>query len=277
MKLFYTLIILILSLNLNAQNCKCENELNFVINYYEENLPGFIDNVDDKNLKFYKKIKKELIEQTKIYCNKETDCYKILLKYVEFFKDNHSSIYQNSENIDDTNNENVENFLNSNIYKEREVIDLKFQPKNKIERIENVYETEDGTYRVAIVKNKNTFRDYVGIIINSKTLLWKNGQVKFELKKVGNNTFDMFMYLRNHSIKYYTNVRLKDGVLNDSWFNIELKNKKSYILIVERELIFKQIDSETNYLFIPTFSGNLYAKINEFYKKTIQSFNQNLI
>lgn len=267
MKTLYTVLFLILSLNIYAQNCNCENELKFVINYYEENLPGFIDNVNSKNLNSYNNFKKELLTQTKNYCNKETDCFKILLKYVEFFKDNHSSIYQSSVNIDDTKTEEIEKFINSSIFKEQEIIDVKKLPQNKFEKIENIYETDDGVYKVAVVRNKNVERDYVGVIIESKTPLWKKGQVKFELKKVGNNTYDMLLYMKNHSLRYYKNVKLKDGILNDNWFNVTLNNKKSYNLISERELIFKEIDNETNYMYIPTFSGNWYAKILEFYKK----------
>ena len=265
MKTIFKVLILILSLNLNAQNCKCENELSFVINYYEENLPGFIDNVNSKNLNSYKKFKNDLLSQTKSYCNKETDCFKILLRYVEFFKDNHSSIYQNSLYIDDTKKEDVEKFINSSIFKEREIIDFKKLPQNRNENIENIYETDDGIYKVAVLKNKNINRDYVGIILESKTTLWKKGQVKFELKKVGKNTYDMLLYMKNHSIKYYKNVKLKDGILNDSWYNITLNNKKSYNLISERNLIFKGLDNQTNYIYIPTFNVNWFEKISEFY------------
>jgi hypothetical protein len=267
MKKTLTILILILSLNINAQNCKCGNELKFVIDYYEENLPGFIDNVNSKNLNSYNNFKKDLLKQTKNYCDKETDCFKILLRYVEFFKDNHSSIYQSSENIDDSKKEEVEKFINSSIFQEREVIDLKKLPQNSFEKIENIFETDDGVYKVAVVKNKNINRDYVGVILESKTPLWKKGQVKFEIKKVGKNTFDMLLYMRNHSLKYYKNVKLKDGILNDNWFTDALNDKKSFNLISERELIFKEIDTETNYMYIPTFSGDWYAKILEFYKK----------
>lgn len=58
MKKTLTILILILSINVNAQICKCENELKFVIDYYEENLPGFIDNVNSKNLNSYNNFKR---------------------------------------------------------------------------------------------------------------------------------------------------------------------------------------------------------------------------
>lgn len=269
MKKICTLLILILSLNLNAQNCNCEDELNFVIDYYEENLPSFKDNVNNHNLSDYNKFKNNLLKQSKKYCKNQDLCFKTLLVYVEFFKDNHSSIYVgNSVNVNENNPEEVKRFIESDIFKKSEVIKhFKTNSNKSLNSIENLYQTDNGVYTISIIKNKNKFRDYVGVIVDSKTPLWKKGQVKIELKKVGVNTYDMFMYMRNHSIKYYKNVKLKDGILNDSWFNTNLKERKAYNLISERNLIFKELDKQTNYMYIPTFNGNWFAKINEFYQK----------
>ena len=44
-----------------SQTCKCETELKFVSNYYEKNLPSFIDNVNSSNRKQYEKFKKLLL------------------------------------------------------------------------------------------------------------------------------------------------------------------------------------------------------------------------
>jgi hypothetical protein len=53
MKLILHTLLLLLSLPLLSQKCSCEEEFNFVVNYYEENLPGFADNVNDSNLTSY--------------------------------------------------------------------------------------------------------------------------------------------------------------------------------------------------------------------------------
>jgi hypothetical protein len=253
-----------------AQECNCQKELEFVTNYYEENLPGFMDNVNETTIKSYTSFKNKLFKQSKNYCDDEDLCFKTLLVYVEFFKDNHSSIYTNkSVSVDESKQEEVAQFLDSALFKKREIIeDIEISTNNSIQHIENTYQTRDAAYTVAIVKNENEFRDFVGVIIDSKTPLWQKGQVKFELKKVAKDTYDMFMYMRNHSLRYYKNVQLKNGILNDTWYNTTLAEKKSYnIDVAHRDLIFKELDAETNYMYIPTFSGNWYAKITEFYKK----------
>ncbi len=268
--LIILLSLLTTSTNVLSQNCDCEKELTFVVNYYEENLPGFKDNVSDVNMETYQLFKNDLFDLSRTYCQDEDLCFKTLLVYVEFFKDNHSSIYTNNTvQIDENNSEEVQDFLSSPLYKNRETIEnLPLNPRNPIQEIENQYQTKDGTYTVAIVKNKNDFRDYVAVIVDSKTTLWKKGQVKFELKKVGENSYDMFMYMRNHSLQYYKNVQLLDGILNDGWYNIQLENKISYnTKVASRDLTFKEMDTEINYMYIPTFNGNWYAKIAAFYEE----------
>ncbi len=116
----------LISFSINSQDCKCEKELKFVIDYYEENLPGFMDNVNELNIKSYNEFKDDQVNQSKTKCDNEVDCFKIILIYVEFFKDNHSTIEQNRNFfIDEKKTEDVENFINSKMFKEREVVKKK--------------------------------------------------------------------------------------------------------------------------------------------------------
>ena len=257
------------SLSLNAQDCDCEKELKFVINYYEDNLPGFKDNVNAENIELYNEFKDDLLKLSKNYCANEQYCFKVLLTYVEFFRDNHSSIYRGHRIlVDESNEEEVKKFINSKIYTECEIInDFQIKENSSLNDIENVYQTSDGIYTVAVIKNKNEFRDYVGIIVDSKTPLWKKGQVKFELKKIDPHTFNMFTYSQTHSMYYKKNVKFNNGIF-DIWFNKNLNSKISRsINVIPKELTFKELDDETNYIYIPSFSGKLYEEINKFYKK----------
>ena len=201
---------------------------------------GFKDNVTEDNLEAYQIFKKNLFEQSKNYCNDEDFCFKTLLVYVEFFKDNHSSIYKNqAANVDERNQEAVDEFLRSNLFKNRETIEnIQLNKNNPIHHIENQYQIKGGTYTVAVMKNENMFRDYVGVITDSKTPLWQKGQVKFELKQVKDGIYDMFMHMRNHSLRYYKNVKMVDGVLNDNWFNVTLKEQNAYSTPTDTELTF---------------------------------------
>lgn len=271
MKSVFLLLFFIVTTDIvSAQDCNCQEDFEFVVNYYEENLPGFMDNVTESNREDYIELKNELFDLSQVYCKDQDLCFKTLLIYVEFFKDNHSSIYANgSVNVDESNAEEVNQFLLSESFKRCEIVkDYISTSGNPIKEIENTYRTKDAAYTVAIVKNENTFRDYVGIITDSKTPLWQQVQVKFELKKVGEDTYDMFLYMRDHSLRYYKNVKLVDGVLNDSWYNVNLDELKSYnIDIASNGLTFEELSEEVNYMYLPTFDGSWYDDISRFYQK----------
>jgi hypothetical protein len=58
--------------------------------------------------------------------------------------------------------------------------------------IEGIYQTPDGTYTMAVIKNATAIRDYAGVILASRTKLWAKGQVKLELKQVNDSIFDVY-------------------------------------------------------------------------------------
>ncbi len=77
----------------------------------------------------------------------------------------------------------------------------------------------------------------------------------------------MFMYMRNHDLAFFKNIVLRDGVLNNSWFNTKLKNRNTYNILEGNDLTFEELSDDANYIHIPTFNGRWFAKISEFYEK----------
>lgn len=252
-----------------SQSCSCQNELKFVIDYYEQNLPGYSDNVTSANQKEYEQFKLELLDNAGKVCEQKKDCFKLLTYYVEYFKDNHSGIsYNEPVQVNEKDKKAVKKFLKTDLFKKQEILYL---PTNEggnhgIDQLENEYVNKDGTYTVRIVKSKNAIRDYVGVITTSKTPLWVKDQVKFELKQKTENTFDMFLYMRNHTLMFYKNVVFKNGVLGGDWFNLQIKEKRNYSTETPGKLTFKELDEKTNYMYLPTFSGNWIAKLDSFYR-----------
>ncbi len=240
-----------------AQSCKCVDEFDYVVNYYEQNLPGFNDNVSVENQSEYDLFKKGLREKALGFCENKVECFRYLLKYVEFFKDNHSSIYFN-DSVPESYLDTITPVEILNFYKDK---------KYPISEIQNCFQSQDLVYTVFILENKTEHYDYLGIILDSKIPNWRYGNVKFELKKKANGKYDLLQYMRNRSMHLYQDVEFKDGVLANNWFNIQLKSKKSYATDAPNELVFKSLDKETNYISIPTFSGNWTAKLDSFYKK----------
>ena len=251
-----------------SQTCKCETELKFVSNYYEKNLPSFIDNVNSSNRKQYEKFKKLLFYKSK-NSNSKMDCFKLLTYYVEYFKDNHSSIYMQDIEVNENDEKSLENFLNSETYKSREHYNLKETDLKQFAQndIRGIYQNSDSTITITVIPNKDNFREYIGVVTESKSKLWKKGQVKIEINKNGKGGFEAFYYSYKHSLKFYPDYTLQNGILGDFWFKKSLKNKVNYSHNFDNKIEYKTLNDSTSYLRISSFSSELNAKIDSLYKK----------
>ena len=267
MKHFLILIAMIFSQFTFAQtDCACEKELDFVMGYYERNLAAFADNVNDDNRSAYEAFKVDLRKEAQTV-NLEADCFRVLTYYVEFFKDNHASIYMRSQGVDEDNEAAVSQFLEADLFQSREVYqleekDLKQYP---LDDIRGIYRIDD-VYEIAIVPSKTPFRDYVGVIISTKSKLWKKGQVKLEIKQVGDNQYQAFSFMRNHSLRYSGRYQLKNGILGDTWVKTSKGDGQSYATNEDLSFHFKMLNDSIAYLRIPSFFGDYAARIDSLYQ-----------
>ena len=265
-RILFLLILLLSQLVFSQSACNCENELSFVVDYYENNLASYSDNVNEENLGDYENFKSDLRKEAKMVQH-PSDCFRVLTYYVEFFKDNHSSISMRTESVDETDEEAVEKFLNSNIYRGREVYEIKEDDLKQypIDDIRGIYRISD-VYEIAVIPNKTPFRDYIGVILKTKSKLWKRGQVKLEIKESGENEYEAFTYMRNHSLSYSGRYKLKNGILGDSWIKTSKEDEINYSSNEERSFEFKMLSDSVAYLRIPSFSSGSSAKMDSLYE-----------
>jgi len=267
MRLTLLLIVLLFPKIAFAQSaCNCEEELNFVTNYYEKNLASFNDNVSAKNQAEYENFKEELRKEARTV-EYTADCFRVLVYYVEFFKDNHAGIHMRRESIDETNDEAVAEFLASDTYKSRELYALKKSDLKQypLDDIRGIYRA-DNTYKIAIIPSKTPFRDYVGVILESESKLWKRGQIKLEIKKMGEDNYHAFWYSRNHSLSFSGRYGLKNGILGDFWVKTNKEDAHNYAINKDPVFHFKMLNDSTAYLRIPSFAAHYSAKIDSLYK-----------
>ncbi len=251
----------------SQEDCKCLEELDFVVSYYERNLPAYHDNVNAETQVEYDELKSELRKQSKADLT-ETQCFKLLTYYVEFFKDNHSGIRMRMESVDESDEKSVEDFVNGEIFQSRETFDLSQEHFTQFpfDDVKGIYETKDGTYKIVIVEDRTPLRDYVGVILESKSKLWIKGQIKLELKEIEAQRFNAFVYMRNHSLIYKGNYKLRNGILGDGWFKTSKTDRINHASDVESKFDFQILEEDIGYLTIPTFSGGYSAMIDSLYK-----------
>ena len=239
---------------LGQPECDCESELKFIIDYIETNVPSFQDNVDTTNQEAYDLFKERVMADAKLADSKAA-CFKTLTYYVEFFKDNHTSLQSYSKEVDENDSASVAEFLTSDAYLLAEEYELKnAQPgQYPLGDIRGTYQSHDGRYTMAVVPDQGPYRDYVGVITESKSKLWKPNQVRMELKEIDEGHWEAFVYEDDHSLKFYRDYPFVNGVLGDRWFNIRMDRKVNPVVDATDSLTFRMVNDSTAYLRLPSF------------------------
>ena len=270
--LLITIAFALLILPTRAQDsCACAAELEWVMGYYERNLPGFTDNVTPDNQRDYEAFKAELKGHAKAATDKVT-CFKTMVRYVEFFRDNHSRITMSFPRVDESQPEQVTAFQKSETFLGRESFSLETlnQKQYPQDDIRGHYQTVDSVYSILIVPDPAglTTRDYVGVITDARTPLWQPGQVKMELKRKPTGGFEGYVYMRNHSVVYFADLYFRKGHLGEGWFKTTVEDMTDHRQNLDFTLHSKVLNDSTYYLRIPTFSSSWSARIDSFYEAT---------
>lgn len=254
-----------------SQDCNCLSEFRYVKNYYEENHPGFQLNIKpySKKLAAYNLACKQI--ENRISKLKPGDlCIFFLEDYIELLKDHHISIDPNLRNlpvVNENSEKEVHDFFQSAIYKAHEkfqwdstsfVNKLKTKPDGSIE---GLYKDGSGNL-IGVIANKTNQRDYVGVVVQPVSKLWKYGFTKMELKHVRENVYDVSVYTRSFA-KLGKRTKISGGAIY--YFGIsKMDSKDDPINSVPYE--FKSIDKNTNYLRLSSFDAGLYSQLDSFYK-----------
>lgn len=243
--------------------CSCSEEFEFLKDYVEKNHPAFGDNVNESNISQYHEFVAQLVRE--IQKDPVNDhCILYLKSYLAYFKDNHSQINDRGIVVDENDEEAMKQFFSSSRFQQREratgdLEDIEaYLNSGKADALEGIYESQDGAYKVAVVKNQNNFRDYYGVILESKTKIWEPGQVKFELKKLDENRFQGYFYYKFYSLNSET-VSL-EGIRLGSWKKLGVTTQENVVSApssnpYQNLFEFRKIDVQTGYLSIRTFDG----------------------
>ncbi len=265
--LTFLLLFLIINLTANGQDCSCNNDFSYVVNFIEQNFPGFDKNVTEKNRKDYEEYKTSIYKKINKVETKN-ECLKYLTYFVEYFKDNHTKMRYTgtSKPVNESSEKELIAFLKSIEYQDTETFKL---TKNQLKQypvndIRGIYTSSDSTYTIAVVENKTAFRDYIGVVIESKTKLWMKGQLKLELKKKQSNVYEGFVYNKYHNPNYKTIIPFNDGFLDDIWIKTNKENRINYSVNSDKKF-FHTVKDSTVLLRIPSFMEGYTNKIDSLY------------
>jgi len=274
MKLLLLLLLAVTGTSSFSQDCGCLEEFRFIKNHIEKNHGGFSKKIKSPEEPAYKKFTGDL-EKDIINLEEDRYCIVYLKKYILYLQDHHSNItLPGGQPIDEKNSAALDAFLQSPAFRQTEQIpadslSLVSYLQKSGDPLEGIYRTADGAYTVALIKNKNRYRDYAGIILASATRLWIPGQVKFELKKNNDSTLHYFIYLRNHALSYEEIPFDQIDLQLPGWVKqrgaMAAKSPQT-----GNELIrFSILDSQTTMLSIRSFSSSRYRLLDSAYKEII--------
>lgn len=275
MRFVFLLIGIVFFVPVKAQQCDCKSEFLWVKNFMEKNHPGYNSDIKSPDEPAYKKFTRELLQG--IEADKTGKyCIVYLKRYVRYLKDHHSNVSLNSRPVLENNKDSLDAFLQSAVYLNTERINgdnASFIKKatSGNDELEGIYITSDTTYTVAVFKNNTQMRDYVGVIVNSRTKTWEKGQVKMEIKIRPDGSREGFIYLRNHAINYLDWTPAVGESPIPGWIKTSgASNTAKAMKPIDNDLVnFKILDASTALVSIRSFSGSAGRELDSAYDKII--------
>lgn len=161
-----------------SQSCNCAEEFQYVKNKIEKNYAGFSDKVNPKTKIAYQKYSTQVLERSKKITS-SAYCVNLINEWIGFFKDGHIEVGRNrlSKEKYDADQDRLIADVEKQEVSKQEVDSLK-----KSGGTAGIYWSKDSIYKVALIKSENGFRDYAGVVLESKNKAWKPGFVMMELK-----------------------------------------------------------------------------------------------
>ncbi|MCX2478250.1 S41 family peptidase [Pedobacter sp. MC2016-15] len=258
MKLLPLIALLTYSTASFAQVCDCQKEFADVKDKIERNYAGFKDKVNDQTLAGYQKHTETALEKSKPI-TKPAYCVSLISDWLKFFRDGHIQIGRNRISAE---TEKLWLKRRTGELEHINVSDKELSALRGSKAVAGIYFDEDSTSRIAILKNKNSFRDYVGVVISSAKGKWLPGEVVMELKE-GQDTLKGILY-----DKYY----IPNSVLLDVKKNAlggwrrEGSPRRNNIVVTETSVDSKVLSAKTLYLKISTFNQGNAANIDSLFK-----------
>jgi hypothetical protein len=224
--------------------CNCQEEFSKIKNHLESNYPGFKDKVTTSNLQNYQGFTAQK-EQVAAQAKNKSQCYFIINQWMSYFNDNHLQSAINMEAI-----EKIDPLkLQSDFPIEKiNVSDKLLKKIEKAKGIEGVYSKKGESFSIALFENKNSFRDYVAVVIKSTDSTFENGSVLAELKEKSANEY-FLLYNSAHMLAFAT-IKPTNGELISGF----VKNGKEIVDNENYNFEAQFLNENTLYFNIPSFS-----------------------
>lgn len=263
---FLTTIVLLLAITVQAQDCNCESNYEWVKNTFEKNDAGFQYAVDRKGKEAYEKHCEQMLLKIKKATTK-VECTKLLYEWMTFFRSGHIAIKPKRSMAGDSDNEPQTKSVSENweTIAEKKILafENKIQSKKEAD-YEGIWFTDP--YTIGIQKKGDS---YIGFIITTTAETWKRGEIKLRFSEK-----EGVFYMRDKSEMPFSEVKLigKNHLQLGNRFLLKREKplfeedheiKEHFRALQAKEPYLEALDDHTLFLRIPSFSAS--------YKKAIDS------
>ncbi|MDP2388024.1 MAG: S41 family peptidase [Bacteroidota bacterium] len=261
------IIFLTFTLNFIGQECDCFKNISLLQQKIEDNQASYQHQVIEKNqLKEYLLFKNDVNKKAKTLRTKR-ECIGLIAVYLNFFRDEHSSISYNENYSPDEN---------------RLVISKTKKVKGNKTKLAGLWYFQDGSFSVNITNEKTALGEWIALMQSDKSSKWENGQVKIEFFKAKNGALKCIYWRQNLVPKVY-DVSISDSSLHIGRSFVFYRKQPTDTKPannIDNNFVFSSLSKETNYLKLPSFDLSNINKIDSLItanKKAILSKNNLII
>jgi hypothetical protein len=243
-----------MTIQIQAQ-CDCNQEFTKIKNHIEQNYSGFKDKVSVSNISKYKEFTAQK-EQVASQAENKSQCYFIINQWMSYFNDHHLYSSMNAESIEKIEPKKLQTDFPIEKLAVSEALIKKLE---NVKGIEGIYTKKGEGFSIAVLKNKNPFRDYVAVVIKSSDSKFENGSVLAELKE--KSAKEYFLLYNSSNILAFATIKPKDGEFISGF----VKNGKDIADNVNYNFEAKRLNENTLYFNIPSFSWESKATIDSLF------------
>lgn len=251
----------------SAQSCNCAEQFDWLRQKLAINYSGYRDKVTAQNRAEFDRHTADF--QTKIAQSKaDTTCLRLMDEWARWFRDGHVQLYPKTVSVPEDPAAIRRRFAGWEKISLTEVEARTYLDQSGREPVEGIYQNAEGNYRVAIIQNSTSERDFVAVLLKADSVWWMPGQVKFDLKKAKSlSTFMSRYYMRDHSERN-PSATFNDGKLEFKELGTWHKQYPGNPSIPAKPQIFTlaKIDSQTLLLTVPTMNESVRLELDSLVK-----------
>lgn len=261
--IFSTLFLLLLANFAPAQSCNCTEQFDWLRQKLALNYSGYHDKVTTQNQAEFDRHTANF--QAKIAQSQaDTTCLRLMDDWANWFRDGHVQLYFKSGPDTEDPAAIRARFADWEKIPLTEAEARTYMEQPGRDPVEGIYQNAEGNYRVAVIQNSTSERDFVAVVLKADGVWWMPGQIKFDLKKAKSlSTFMSRYYMRDHSERNPT-AMFGDSKLEFNALGLWYKQYPGKPVVPAKPQIFSlaKLDSQTLLLTVPTMNESVRLELD---------------